>query len=229
MLICIPNVLSSEEVQKILADLLQGHFADGSSTAGATGQGIKFNLEFQRPENKPTEIDRLVMTRLMENETFQDFAMPKHIAPPIFSKYDIGMEYGVHVDSPLMGQKSVIRSDLSLTLFLSDPASYEGGELTIQAGFGEQEIKLAAGDAVVYQSTSLHRVKPVTHGTRFVALSWLQSFIQDEGMREILYDLTVASRRFSEILPAGVNSDLTDVRDHINKAYANLMRRQADV
>ena len=229
MLICIPDVLSAAEISSVLDVIANGKFVDGSATAGANGIGIKYNLEFQRPENKLTEIDRLVVSRLMENETFQDFAMPKNIAPPIFSKYEVGMEYGSHVDAPLVGQNSVIRSDLSFTVFLSAPDSYDGGELTIQSGFGEQEIKLPAGHAVVYQSTSLHRVKPVSRGSRIVALGWLQSVVQDEGMREVLFDLTCASRRVSEIAPAGSNSDMVDVRDHLNKAYANLMRRQADI
>jgi len=135
----------------------------------------------------------------MESEVFQDFAMPKNIAPPIFSKYDVGMEYGSHVDSPLVGQKSLIRSDLSFTVFLSSPDSDDGGELAVQAGFGERKIKLPAGHAVVYQSKSLHRVKPVSRGSRIVALGWLQSLVQDEGMRDILFDLTSASGRVSEM------------------------------
>ncbi len=229
MLIWIPNVLTADEARHVRDVVARGTFVDGQLTAGVMGRDIKKNLELQRSDNKPTEIDRIVMNRLLDNSTFQDFAMPKQVVPPIFSKYEVGMEYGTHVDSPMIGQTSLVRSDLSLTLFLSDPTSYDGGELSVQTGFGEQEIKLAAGDAVVYPSTSLHRVKPVTRGERIVALSWVQSFVQDEGIRDILYDLTYASRRLSESVPMDASPALPEIRDKLYRAYANLMRRYTDV
>ncbi len=223
MLICIPGVLSRDQATCILDVLATGEFVDGRLSAGEMARDVKRNLEYQRPENKPTEIDQIVGAGLLGNRAFQDFALPRHIAPPIFSRYEPGMEYGSHVDTALMGRASVIRSDLSLTLFLSDPASYDGGELTIETAAGERQIKLASGDAVVYASTTLHRVAPVTRGARVVALSWVQSYVRDEGMRDILHDLSSAT----QALDGGGSA--TDIKNRLFKAYANRMRREAEV
>jgi PKHD-type hydroxylase len=223
MLICIPQVLSRDQAARILDVLAGGDFVDGRLSAGEMARDVKHNLEYQRPENKPTEIDQMVGTGLMGSRTFHDFALPKQIAPPIFSRYEPGMEYGTHVDTALMGRTSVIRSDLSLTLFLSDPASYDGGELTVETTFGEQQVKLPPGPAVVYASTTLHRVAPVTRGARIVALSWVQSYVRDEGMREILFDLAIAT----QALDTGGSPG--DIKNRLYKTYANLMRREAEV
>ena len=220
MLICMPEVLSRDQTARILGVLATGEFVDGRLSAGEMARDVKRNLEYQRPENKPTEIDQIVGAGLLGNRAFQDFALPKHIAPPIFSRYEPGMEYGTHVDTALMGRTNVIRSDLSLTLFLSDPASYDGGELTAS---GEQQVKLPPGDVVVYASTTLHRVAPVTRGARVVALSWVQSYVRDEGMRDILHDLSSAT----QALDGGGSA--TDIKNRLFKAYANLMRCEAEV
>ncbi len=223
MLICIPGVISRDQVAHILDVLAAGEFVDGRLSAGEMARDVKRNLEYQRPENKPTEIDQMVGAGLLGNRTFQDFALPKQIAPPIFSRYEPGMEYGTHVDTALMGRAAVIRSDVSLTLFLSDPASYDGGELTIETAHGDQQVKLPPGDAVVYASTTLHRVAPVTRGARIVALSWVQSYVRDQGMRDILHDLSSAT----QALDGGAST--TDIKNRLFKAYANLMRREAEV
>lgn len=224
MLICIPQVLRRDEVDHLMNTLRDGQFVDGKLSAGEMARDVKNNLEFQRPGNDPIEIDGIVGQALMANNMFQDFALPKQIAPPIYSKYVPGMEYGEHVDAPLMGLQNLMRSDLSMTLFLSDPSSYDGGELTIGTTFGEQEVKLAPGDAVLYPSTTLHRVQPVTRGERIVVLSWIQSLIKDEGMREIMFDLASASRQLQQ---PGV--DLEQLGNQFYKVYANLMRRQSEV
>lgn len=225
MLITIPDVLTADEVRHARDFLSRGKFVDGRHTAAAMANEVKNNLEYQRPEQKMTEIDQLVMSRLMQNDIFQDFALPKLLAPPIFSQYREGMEYGTHVDTPLMGQNGLMRSDLSLTLFLCDPADYDGGELTVETPFGDQTTKLPAGHAVVYQSTSLHRVQPVTRGVRLVALSWVQSCVQDEGIREVLFDLSTASRELNE---KQGGEDMKAIKDRLFKAYANLVRRHAE-
>ena len=229
MLICIPNVLGRDDVSRILDVLATGEFVDGKLSAGDMARDVKHNLEYKRPEDKPTEIDQMVGRALLGNDLFQNFVLPKQIAPPIFSRYDIGMEYGLHVDTPLMGTKSPFRSDMSLTLFLSDPTSYDGGELTIHTSFGEQAVKLPAGDAVVYQSTTLHRVAPVTRGSRIVALTWIQSLVKDEGMREVLYDISLAIRGLREESWEAGTPDLMTVKNNLFKAFSNLMRRSADV
>ncbi len=223
MLICIPGVLSRDQAAHILDVLAAGEFVDGRLSAGEMARDVKRNLEYQRPENKPTEIDQIVGAGLLGNRTFQDFALPNRIAPPIFSRYEPGMEYGTHVDTALMGRAAVIRSDLSLTLFLSDPASYDGGELTIETAHGDQQVKLPPGDAVVYASTTLHRVAPVTSGMRIVALSWVQSYVRDAGMRDILHDLSSATQALDRGGPPA------EIKNRLFKAYANLMRREAEV
>jgi PKHD-type hydroxylase len=161
--------------------------------------------------------------------TFQDFALPKQLAPPTFSKYEPGMEYGTHVDTPLMGHGATMRSDLSLTVFLSDPSSYDGGELTVETGVGEQTVKLPPGWAVVYTSTTLHRVRPVTRGARLVGLSWVQSFVKDEGMREILHDIAVATQALDKPPEPSEAEHRQAIKNRLYKAYANLVRRQAEV
>ena len=221
MLICIPQMLKRDEVDYLLNSLRGGRFVDGSLSAGEMARDVKNNLEFERPGKDPVEIDGIVARAMMANGIFQDYALPKQIAPPIYSKYVPGMEYGEHVDAPIMAH---LRTDLSMTLFLSDPTTYDGGELTIGTAFGDQEVKLAPGDAVLYQSTTLHRVQPVTRGERIAVLSWIQSRIQDEGMREILFDLSSASRQLRK-----PNSDKEQIENRLFKVYANLMRRQADV
>ncbi len=229
MLICIPQLLNREEVQHILAVLERGEFVDGRLSAGELSREVKHNLEYKRPEDKTTEIDQIVGRGLLGNRMFQDFALPKHITPPIYSRYEPGMEYGLHVDTPLMGKTSVIRSDLSVTLFLSDPTTYDGGELAVDTTYGEQMVKLPPGDAVVYLSTSLHRVAAVTRGQRIAALSWVQSFVKDEGMREVLFDIAQATQALDHPPEESEAEHLHTIKNRLFKAYANLMRRHADV
>jgi PKHD-type hydroxylase len=228
-MLVIPDVLKQEQVRHVLDVLARSPFVDGRATAGEMARDVKRNLQFKRPDNQPVEIEQIVGRALMLNRTFQDFAMPKHLAPPTFSKYEPGMEYGTHVDTPLMGHGATMRSDLSLTVFLSDPASYGGGELTVETGFGEQAVKLPPGWVVVYTSTALHRVSPVTRGARLVGLSWVQSFIKDEGMREILYDIAVATQALDKPGGAADAAHVLAIKNRLYKAYANLMRRQAEV
>lgn len=227
MMTIIPGVLPREQAAHVLAQLTSASFVDGKLSAGEMARDVKQNLEMKTEGNQPTELHQIVGRALLGNKTFQDFAVPRHIAPPIFSKYEPGMYYGRHVDTPIMGQQGRLRSDMSLTLFLSDPADYDGGELTVDTPFGEQQVKLSPGDAVVYSSTTLHEVKPVTRGARIVALSWVESMVQDEGMREILFDLARATQKLRIGNP---DSDtLSDVQDELYKVYANLMRREARV
>lgn len=228
MLTIIPQVLTQDEVKKIMDGISSGRFVDGLATAGDFARGVKKNLEFQRPENKLTEMDKIVANALMRNQTFSDFTLLKKMPPPIFSRYDPGMEYGAHVDSPIMGQNSPMRTDLSLTVFLSDPTTYDGGELTIITEYGEQQVKLPAGDAVVYSSTSLHRVQPVTRGSRWVALGWVQSVVQDEYFRQMLHDLSGAMNLLKDENQA-TPDDVLAARNLVFKSYANLLRRVGDV
>ena len=153
---------------------------------------------------------------------FQRFAIPKTIQRPLISRYREGMNYGRHVDDALMGGASKTRTDLSVTLFLNDPADYEGGELVIESPMGEEEIKLPAGAAVVYPSGALHRVAPVTRGERIAAVTWVESHVRDPQRREILHDLEVIRTRLSKTAPESRETDLAF------KTYANLLRMWAE-
>ena len=229
MMIVIPNVLDRDQVAHILGVLAAGEFVDGRLSAGEMARDVKKNLEYRQPNPGATEIHQTVVQALSGNELFQDFAMPKQIVPPTFSRYDVGMEYGLHVDSPIMGRKVPFRSDLSSTIFLSDPTTYDGGELVIETTFGEQPVKLAPGDAVVYMSTSLHRVAPVTRGARIVALTWVQSLVKDEGIREVLYDIQTAARKLGDGKQGVGAPEVVATKDRLYKAYSNLLRRSADI
>jgi len=160
---------------------------------------------------------------LRRSREFQNVALPKSIQRPLFSRYTVGMDYGLHVDDALMGREIKARSDLSVTVFLSNPDDYDGGELEMASPYGPQEGKLPAGSAVVYPSSTLHRVKPVTAGERLAAVTWVQSFIADPARREVLYEMDKVRRRLSELDPDG------EVTDLAFKTYANLLRMWSDV
>jgi PKHD-type hydroxylase len=165
-----------------------------------------------------TGIDQIILAALGRSQELQSFAFAKRILLPLFNRYENGMEYGAHVDSAVMGKGAdQIRTDLSMTIFLSDPASYDGGELALQSPLGEEEIKLEAGEAVVYPSTTVHRVTPVTRGVRLAAVTWIQSSVPDERLRAILFDVGSAMRKSDE----GGDPEL---RTLLHKSYNNLLR-----
>ena len=153
-----------------------------------------------------------------KNAEFQEFAVPQVIRNPLISRYKPGMQYGLHVDNALMGTGSKVRSDLSCTVFLNEPEDYEGGELTIRTHWGEQEIKLRAGEAVVYPSSSLHRVNSVTSGERIAAVTWIQSHVRSGEQREVLYDLKQIVKKLAKAAPDDPETDLAF------KTYSNLLR-----
>ena len=158
----------------------------------------------------------------MRNAEFSSFALPRRILPPRLARYDAGMGYGSHIDQAFMGQGEPMRSDLSMTLFLSDPGSYEGGELVVETPIGEQEVKLPVGDAVVYSTTVHHRVATVGRGTRLVAVTWMQSFVPDPAKRQILHDLRTAKERVRAASPGSEEAEL------LIRSHANLMRMWSD-
>ena len=164
----------------------------------------------------------MVTDALRSHEVVRAAALPLRIVPPLLSRYAHRERYGNHVDDPVMQTHRPVRTDLSVTVFLSDPASYEGGELVIVTPAGEDAIKLPAGDAVLYPSTTLHRVEPVTRGERFVAVTWIQSLVRDAAIRDILFDLDRARR---EVFDREGKSRLFDL---IAKCHANLLRHAAE-
>ncbi|HUJ49590.1 MAG TPA: Fe2+-dependent dioxygenase [Bryobacteraceae bacterium] len=209
-------ILEPAEVDRILLDLSRQSFLDGRLTALGGARSVKKNLQMDRAGAFATEIEQLVLSGLKRNETFQAFAYPRRVMPPIFSRYEPGMEYGAHVDGAIMPTATEpMRTDLAITLFLSQPDSYEGGELILRLPSGEEEIKLAAGEAVVYSAKYVHRVGPVRSGVRLAAVSWVQSAVRDERMRALLYDLHLALRTLPEHDEAALL---------VSKSYHNLLR-----
>jgi PKHD-type hydroxylase len=217
------RLLQREEVDRIVSALGQSAFADGRQTAQGQAREVKRNLQVERTAREPGGMDRVIIAAFQRHPEFQAFALPKRMMLPTFSRYDPGMEYGPHVDNALMGgpDGGRIRSDLAVTLFLSSPASYDGGALVMDTPTGEEEIKLDAGEAIVYPASSIHYVAPVTRGTRLAAVTWVQSMVRDERLRTILYDLARASKQAD----IAKSPDLLLV---LGKSYHNLLRYAAE-
>ncbi len=222
MFAIIPGILSRPEVERVLTLAAQGAFQDGKKTAGGPIRHLKNNLQLDKSGPGAQEIDQIVIGNLTRNATFSKTTLPKRILSPIISRYETGMAYGEHVDSDMVGSQNPLRADLSLTLFLADPGSYDGGELVLMTPFGEQMIKLPAGDAVVYTTSAPHRVAEVTRGTRVAAVSWVQSLIRDDAKRQILHDVQTAMERVMSI-----STDSEEAR-LLFKTRANLMRMWAE-
>lgn len=218
MIFQIPNVLNQDELVKIRPVLDTGEFTSGKQTAGGLAVQVKDNLQMDRDDPKTQELMKTILDALTRNQQFYITAYPRRAFPPLISRYEVGMSYGSHVDNSVMHYKEPLRTDVSLTIFLNDPAEYEGGELVIEAPGGEQRIKLAAGSLVGYPSTSVHRVEPITRGVRFAAISWVQSMIRDPAKRTVLVDLDNTIRKLKNKL-----DDAPELNELIN-CYHNLVR-----
>ena len=214
-------MLSREEVAAVLEALKLAEFVDGKVTASGAAASVKHNLQLKRPDKEPLPLDRLIISAISSHELMQAYAMPKTFAAPIFAKYVPGMKYGAHVDSAVFVSDQPLRTDLSMTLFLSDPDSYEGGELVIDSDSGPQSFKLPAGDLIVYPTFALHQVAEVTRGERIVAVSWCQSMVRDPQMRRVLFDL----KAVAESLNDEPNSQVAML---MNKSFNNLLRLVVD-
>ena len=224
MLLQIPKLLNKAQLAKINELLDEADFADGRQTAGMAARRVKNNEEMAHDPKRREILIRIIMSSLSHNETFKAAVLPARMADPIFARYQPGMTYGYHVDDPVMGGSGPkFRTDVSMTLFLRDPESYDGGELVVRTSFGEQRVKMPAGGAVVYPSSSLHHVAPVTAGERLVALFWMQSHVRDPARREMLFELNRA-RDF--LLRERPDEEATAL---VDKSFANLMRMWADV
>lgn len=222
MMLTIPNVLTSEELNSVVSSLDASDFVDGKTTAGWHAKLVKQNTQLKNEASYSQDLKEIIKTALRRNPLFQIAVQPRLIHSMLFSRYESGMSYGSHIDNALMGGQDFWRSDVSLTLFLSSPSSYGGGELVIEGVEGETTFKLEAGSAIVYPSSTLHRVNPVTEGVRLVAVAWVQSLVRDPHKREILFDLDVARRALFE------KQGKTTEFDLISKSHANLLRQWAD-
>jgi PKHD-type hydroxylase len=221
MLVQIPGVLTKEQVETVLRELGQSAYEDGKVSAGLLARDIKKNLQATRDAEVVRKCGPMILEALKRNGTFYTVALPNRIQGPMFNRYDIGMTYGLHVDNAIMGDAGNIRTDVSATLFLSPPETYDGGELIIQEHSSEKRIKLPAGSMVVYSSTNAHRVEPVRRGTRLAAIFWIQSMVRDEPKREILFDLSELLEAVRQKLAPAEIMALTAV-------YHNLLRIWAE-
>ncbi len=224
MLITIPAVLNAEELGVVSDLIAQARFVDGKLSAGQEATRVKHNEELSAQDSLITPLNNLVMGKLVQHPTYLAAALPQKIAAPYYARYTKGMRYGNHVDDPVMGPPGQrYRSDCSITVFLNSPDQYDGGELVIQTSFGEQKIKLNAGDAVLYPSSSTHRVAEVTNGERIVAVTWLQSMVRAPEQRELLYKLHQARELLMQ------NARDTEETELVSNAYVNLVRMWSDI
>jgi PKHD-type hydroxylase len=215
MQIVIGNILSAEEVATVTATLARAPFVDGRATAGFAARLVKENLQAEGADRSLETIRKLVAERILAHDIFKMAVRPKALSPLLFSRYEPGMHYGSHVDDALMDG---MRTDVAFTLFLCDPASYDGGELTIESAAGEETFKLDAGTLIAYPATSMHRVSDVRRGARLAAVGWARSFIRDPARRQLLFDLDSARRQLFAREGKSAEFDL------LAKSFANLMR-----
>jgi len=217
MLIRLPDVLSADELAKLDALFAGMRFEDGTATAGSAARDVKQNRQAVERQPNIDPARKLVTAALSRCEAFLDHTLPLRLVPPLFSVYEPGMRYGAHTDNALMSLP-LVRTDVAVTLFVSSPTDYDGGELVIEADGAAQSIKLAAGSAVAYSATTVHHVAPVTRGKRRAAVTWVQSLVRDDAQREVLLDLQLALRRLRDLAP--------DARETLllSKARANLLR-----
>jgi PKHD-type hydroxylase len=229
MLICIPDILSKAEVADFRRIMDAAEWEDGRSTAGAQSAMVKRNEQLPPDGEIARMLGQRVLSALTKNPLFISAAIPLHIFPPLFNRYAAsdGHHFGVHVDNAVRGDRLTglrIRTDLSVTLFLSEPEDYEGGVLTVEDYYGSHEIKLPAGHLVLYPASSLHLVTPVTRGTRVASFFWLQSMIRDAHARSMIFDLDTAVQALVERLG---RDDPETVK--LTGIYHNLIRYWADV
>ena len=225
MLISIDQVLSKTEVRDFRAQLDAAAWEDGAATAGTLAKSVKRNQQITDGSELCQRLGQHILRRLSSTPLFISAALPRTIYPPKFNRYADGGTYGAHVDSALMflpGSHQQMRTDLSATLFLAEPEEYDGGELEVEGPFGVQAVKLAAGDMVLYPSSSLHRVTPVTRGARVASFFWIESLVQDEGERTLLFDL---DQSIQQLTPLVAPDDPRLVQ--LTGVYHNLLRRFA--
>lgn len=224
MIVCIGDILSAEAVARVRRGLESAAFRDGRETAGWHARTVKRNEQADNRDPHVLELRNEVDAAIRDSALFQMAARPRRIMPARFSRYSDSMEYGGHVDDAVMtSPDGPLRTDVSFTLFLSSPEEYDGGELVTDTSAGEETYKLPAGSMIVYPSSTLHRVAPVTRGTRVAAIGWAQSQVRDPARREILFDLDTSRRQLFD------RHGKTEEFDAISKSLANLLRMWAEV
>jgi PKHD-type hydroxylase len=225
MLVHIPNVLEPDQLAECRAALMAAEWVDGRVTAGHQSERVKNNRQVAERHPVARQLGDMILGALDRSPLFLSAALPLKIVPPLFNRYEGGENYGNHVDGgirPVTGTPYRVRTDLSATLFLTPPGDYDGGDLVIDDTYGAHRIKLPAGDLILYPGSSLHRVEPVTHGTRIASFFWIESMVRDDGQRRLLFDLDTAIQQL-----AGAQPDNPAVLQLFN-VYHNLLRQWAD-
>lgn len=225
MMLHIPQVLDTETTRAVRQALLDSSdWLSGLETVGAQGAEVKSNLQLADTCTLKQELGKLILSALHKNPLFFAAALPAKILPPRFNRYEGGGSYGYHVDGSVLALSNgeQLRSDLSCTLFLNDPEDYEGGELTVMDTYGEHTVKLPAGDMILYPSSSLHCVTPVTKGTRLASFFWMQSLVRDEAHRRLLFEMDTSITRLRES-----HAD-RDAVVQLTGVYHNLLRQWAE-
>ena len=223
MLLRIKGLIPSDKLAVVREILDRSEFVDGRLSAGKEAIVVKSNEELPQDHPDMARLNNIVMGALVNHPDYQYGVLPHRIAAPFYARYNAGKQYGSHVDDPVMGLGDRYRTDVSITVFLSEPDEYEGGELTITTQYGEIKKKLPAGDAVMYPSGSLHHVAEVASGTRLVAVTWAQSMIRDPAQRELLYNLSQARDELIRARP----DDKTTLK--VSTSYINLVRMWAEL
>ena len=226
MLLSVPEILSKSEVAEFRQRLADAEWVDGRVTSGEQSAKVKDNVQAAEGSAVARELGDRVLDALARSELFMSAALPLKTFPPLFNRYSGGQHFGTHVDGAIRRVGTTVhrvRTDLSATLFLCEPEEYDGGELTVEDTYGVQEVKLPAGDMVLYPSTSLHHVRPVTRGQRICSFFWVQSMVRDDGQRTLLFDMDAAIQCLAR-----------DVPDHqstvrLTGVYHNLLRQWAEL
>lgn len=227
MLVRVEQLLSKAEVAAFRERLERADWADGNATSGAQAALAKNNLQIPEDAPEARELGEIVLQKLGRDPTFNAAALPLRVFPPLFNRYDAGMGFGSHVDNAIRfhnASRQRFRTDVSSTLFLSEPDEYDGGELVIEDDYGEQSVKLGAGDMVIYPADSLHHVNPISRGSRWASFFWTQSMVRDDGDRALLYrfdrSITLARAEVGDDHPAVLGLTAT---------FHNLLRKWADI
>lgn len=226
MIVRIPGLLDAPRLTALEALLQEADWEDGRATAGFQSAQVKRNVQLPQGSAAARQAGDIVLRALERHPDFVSAALPRHVYPPLFNRYEPGMAFGVHVDNAVRqvpGSHHRLRIDVSATVFLAAPEDYDGGELVIEDTFGTHAVKLAAGDMVVYPASSLHRVQPVTRGARVAGFFWVQSMVRDDGTRGILYELDTAIRDLT-----GCGADGAALLK-LTACYHNLLRRWAEL
>jgi PKHD-type hydroxylase len=230
MLLPIPNLLTPEQLTQARQVLDQAEWVDGRVTAGPQSARAKDNVQIPEVHPAAKQLGDMILAALGQNPLFLSAALPLRVFPPLFNRYSGGQSFKTHVDNAIRqvtGTPHRIRTDLSATLFFTGPDDYDGGELCVEDTYGVQKIKLPPGHLILYPSTSLHHVRPVTRGARVCSFFWIQSLIRDDARRSLLFDLDLSIQRLNRELPGQAAAEQTAVQ--LTGIYHNLLRQWAEL